>query len=74
MNRRTKWNAVFLAFLLGDIGTHRYYLGQPQIGLAYVLLFWTGLPRLVSIVEVFYFLLMSKQQFNLRFNKDLRLV
>ena len=44
---------VLLALFLGAFGGHRYYMGQTGIGLLYTLFFWTGIPSLISIVEIF---------------------
>lgn len=39
-----------LAFLLGAFGVHRFYLGQWW-GIFYLLLFWTGIPGLIALIE-----------------------
>lgn len=45
-----------LAFFLGGIGAHRFYLGQPGIGLVYVLFCWTLVPGLVGLMESLWYL------------------
>lgn len=45
-----------LAFFLGGIGAHRFYLGQPGTGLVYVLFCWTFVPALVGLMESLWYL------------------
>jgi TM2 domain-containing membrane protein YozV len=42
---------VVLAALLGDFGLHRFYLGQPVLGILYVLFCWTGVPGVLASLE-----------------------
>lgn len=47
--------AVSLAWL-GAVffpGLHKFYLGQPGWGVAYLLLSWTPIPRIACAVEGF---------------------
>ena len=44
---------VLLALFLGGVGAHRFYMGQPVIGVFYILFCWTFTPLLVSLVEIF---------------------
>ena len=43
--------AVLLAALLGDFGLHHFYLGQPFLGLLYLLFCWTGIPGVLAALE-----------------------
>lgn len=53
---RSKTVAALLAlFFTGSMGIHRFYLGQWW-GVFYLLLCWTGIPSLVSLVEFIVFL------------------
>lgn len=60
--------AIFLAFFLGWLGIHRFYLGQIGWGLIYVVLFYVFLPLviLVSWIDALRYLLMSDEDFALR--------
>lgn len=40
-----------LAIFLGTLGAHKFYQGKTKWGIAYVVLCWTAIPTLVSIVE-----------------------
>lgn len=50
---RNPSTALILAFLLGGLGAHRFYLRQWGWGLAYVLFCWTFIPVFVALVECF---------------------
>lgn len=43
--------AILLAFFLGGIGAHKFYLGQPGLGILYLLFCWTLVPGLVALIE-----------------------
>ncbi len=40
-----------LAICLGTLGVHKFYQGKTKWGVAYIVLCWTAIPTLVSIVE-----------------------
>ncbi len=52
--------AVVLAFLLGGLGAHRFYVGHVGLGILYLLFFWTFIPALVALVEAIVWLTMSE--------------
>ena len=49
--RKSVGVAVVLAILLGHFGARKFYLGQPGLGVLYLLFFWTFIPSLVAIIE-----------------------
>lgn len=51
--RKDKTIAFVLTFFLGGIGAHHYYMGKIGVGVLYSLFFWTCIPALISIVELF---------------------
>ena len=48
--------AAILAFTLGWIGAHKFYLGKMKSGMLYLIFFWTFIPFFISIVEGFGYL------------------
>jgi TM2 domain-containing membrane protein YozV len=68
---KSKTLAVVLAFasVISPIsGFHKFYLGQPRWGLLYFLLSWMPIPRSASLVEAFWYLFQSQEQFDQNFN------
>jgi TM2 domain-containing membrane protein YozV/Tfp pilus assembly protein PilE len=49
---KSQTTAAILCAFLGGFGAHRFYLGPIWVGVIYLLLFWTGIPGLISCVEV----------------------
>lgn len=48
--------AGLLALFLGGIGIHKFYLGQPGMGIFYILFCWTFIPGIVALIEaIIYF-------------------
>ena len=60
--------AAALAVLVGGVGIHKFYLGQTMWGLIYLVFFWTFIPSFVSIVEFIFFLFMSDEDFDAKYN------
>lgn len=67
---RNKGVAALLAFFLGGIGVHKFYLGQLGQGMLYLLFCWTLIPAFIAFIEVFVYLSMSDRTFDLRYNAD----
>jgi len=59
-DRRT---TAVLAILLGGIGAHRFYMGQPIAGLFYVLFCWSLIPAFLGLLEGIWMLCMSDDSF-----------
>lgn len=59
--------AALLAFLLGGLGVHRFYLGQWW-GIFYLLFVWTLLPGLISLIEAIVFLCTSDKSWDDKYN------
>lgn len=64
---KDKSSAAILAFFLGSLGVHRFYLGQPILGILYLIFCWTLVPLCLSIIDFFVFIFMSQNKFNLKY-------
>ena len=62
-NERNKTVAALLAFFLGGIGVHRFYLGRGVSGVLYLIFCWTFIPAILAFIETFRLLLMSEATF-----------
>lgn len=58
-----------LALFLGGLGVHRFYLNQPVLGILYLLFSWTFIPLIIAFIDFVVFILMSKQSFDIKYNK-----
>lgn len=71
VGNRSKGTAVILAFLLGGIGAHKFYLGQTLLGLIYFVFCWTFIPAMIALVETILLVMMSEHEFDLKYNSSL---
>jgi TM2 domain-containing membrane protein YozV len=55
--------AAILAFFLGGLGIHKFYLGRPVWGILYLLFFWTFIPAIIAFIEFIVYLCMSDEAF-----------
>lgn len=67
---RNKTTAALLAFFLGGLGGHKFYLGQSGMGFLYLLFFWTFIPAIIAFIEFFVLLSMSEADFNRKYNAE----
>ena len=67
--KKDKIIAAILAFLLGSLGIHRFYLGQIFYGFLYLLFSCTGIPTLLSIIDGILFLTVSNRDFDYKYNR-----
>jgi len=65
---KDKTTAGLLAFLLGGIGAHKFYLGQFGAGLVYFLFCWTMIPTLLGLIDAIVLLTMDRDAFDRRYN------
>jgi len=70
---KDKKTAAILALFLGGLGIHRFYLGQTVKGIFSILFCWTFIPSAIGLFDFFAFTFMSKEFFNVKYNKDLSL-
>ncbi len=55
--------AALLAFFLGGIGVHKFYLGQTGLGILYLLFCWTFIPAIIAFIEAIVYLCTSDANF-----------
>jgi len=65
---KNKTTTAILAFFLGGIGVHRFYLGQTMYGVLYLLFCWTLIPSLIAFIDFIVFLVMTEEKFNEKYN------
>ena len=65
---KSKGTAAVLAFFLGGFGVHKFYLNEGNKGILYLLFFWTYIPALIAFFECIGLVMMSEEQFNLKYN------
>jgi TM2 domain-containing membrane protein YozV len=58
---KSRTTAIVLALLTGGIGGHRFYLGDIKKGALYLAFFWTFIPLLVSIYDLFTYITNEEQ-------------
>lgn len=66
-NRRVAAGLALAGVLLP--GLHKFYLGQVRWGLAYLLLSWTPIPRVASVLEGLWYLFQDREEFDRCFNR-----
>lgn len=65
---KSKSTATILAFFLGGLGIHKFYLGKSVQGIMYMLFCWTFIPSILAFFEFFGLLFMSDSSFNVKYN------
>ena len=60
--------AIQKALYGGAFGSHKFYLGQPGVGFIRAIFFWTLVPSIIAIIEMFILMRMSDDEFNRRYN------
>ncbi len=65
--QKSKLVAALLAFFLGGIGMHKFYLGEVGLGIVYLLFCWTFIPGLIALIEGIVYLASSDDAFARRY-------
>ncbi|BAW96439.1 hypothetical protein NIES970_13670 [[Synechococcus] sp. NIES-970] len=65
---RQKTSAAVLAFFLGGVGVHKFYLGEIGWGIVYAIFFWTYIPTIAGFVEAIFLVGMSQEHFDQKYN------
>ena len=65
---KDKTLAGLLALILGTLGVHRFYLGQPKLGILYLILLFTGISAILGLIDAVMFLTMNQEDFDDKYN------
>lgn len=60
--------AALLAILLGWIGIHKFYLGQNNTGIIYLLFCWTFIPAVLGLIDGIVLLGMTDEAFAAKYS------
>lgn len=63
--------AGILSLFLGWLGIHRFYLGQAGLGIVYLLLFWTPVIWILSLIDAIAFFSMDQEHFDFKYNRQI---
>jgi TM2 domain-containing membrane protein YozV len=66
--------AALLAFFLGSLGIHKFYLGKNVEGVLYLLFSWTFIPAILALFDFIGLLITSDEVFDARHNPKTRLL
>ena len=58
----------FASFFFGALGFQKFYLGQTNKGIFSILFCWTFIPSLIGLIDFIKLTLMSKDNFNIKYN------
>jgi len=67
---KDKTVTALLAFFLGGIGVHRFYLGETWLGFFYLIFCWTFIPLFFAFIDFICFLVMSQETFDSKYNQN----
>ncbi|MEO1434814.1 MAG: NINE protein [Bacteroidota bacterium] len=65
---KDKTTAGVLALVFGWLGLHRFYLGQPLLGILYIMLIWTSIPFFLMVIDGIILLTQDDDLFNAKYN------
>jgi TM2 domain-containing membrane protein YozV/ribosomal protein L37AE/L43A len=60
---KSKVAAFLIAWFLGGIGIHKFYLGRTGQGVLYLLFCWTFIPAILSFIEGIIYITMDDERF-----------
>ena len=61
--------AIFLAFIFGGLGAHKFSLDRPGWGVFYLLFCWTFIPSIIGLLEAIVYLSNSESAFQKNYCK-----
>lgn len=69
LRTKDRITTALLAFFLGGLGLHKFYLNKPIQGLLYILFCWTFIPLIISFIEGIIYLFMSDKRFQEKYGQ-----
>lgn len=64
----------FTSFFFGALGFQKFYLGQTNKGIFSILFCWTFIPSIIGLIDFIKLTLMSKDNFNIKYNDKFSLI
>ncbi len=61
---------LLLTFFLGGLGGHKFYTGRNLQGIFHILFCWTGIPSLISLIELIIYAFTSSESLNERYRSS----
>ncbi|MFN9175585.1 MAG: TM2 domain-containing protein [Synechocystis sp.] len=68
MVMKNRFVALVFALFLGSFGLHKFYLGHVLAGIMYLIFSWTGIPTILSFIDVIILATMDERKFNVIYN------
>lgn len=65
---KSKTWAMIMAFILGGVGLHKFYLGRITAGIFYLLFSWTGIPVILGFIDFIIIAAMTDEKFDNLYN------
>lgn len=66
--QKSKGIAMILTLFLGTFGIHKFYLGDKNKGIIYLVFFWTFIPAILSLFTFINLLFMTQHEFDVKYN------
>lgn len=65
---KSKIAAGLLAFFVGGLGIHKFYLGRPGAGILMLLFCWTYIPAFIAFIDGIVLLCSSDESFQQKYH------
>jgi TM2 domain-containing membrane protein YozV len=62
-SKKSRVTAALLAFFLGGLGIHKFYMGSTGWGILYLVFCWTYIPAILGLIEGIIYLVQSDETF-----------